>query len=182
MFPNLSQDIERLKEIKTKGYPWFVIESLLFENGFQAVLLHRLAHWFKSRRIPLMGPMLVRLSIWFTGVEIAPGAEIGPGLMISHGQGIVVGQWVRVGSQCLLHHQVTLGAKDRGRIEGMPRLGDGVQIGAGAKVIGDISVGDGAVIGPNAVVNRDVPAGGSALAPFAEIRPPRTEASIRSTP
>ncbi len=167
MFPNLSQDIERMKEIKTKGYPWFLIESLLFENGFQAVVLYRMAHWFKKRRIPFMGPFLTRISIWLTSVEIAPAAEIGPGLLISHGQGVVVGQWAKIGSQCLIHHQVTLGAKDRGRIEGMPNLGNEVKIGAGAKLIGAIEIGDGAVIGPNAVVNREVPAGGMALAPFA---------------
>lgn len=173
MFPNLSQDIERLKEIKTKPYPWFVIESLLFENGFQAVVLYRMAHWFKRQGIPMFGPLLSRLALWLTGVEIAAGARIGPGLMISHGQGIVVGQWARIGKGCLMHHQVTVGAKDRGRIEEMPRLGDDVMLGAGAKVIGGIDIGDRAIIGPNAVVVRDVPADGKAMPTFAEIRPPK---------
>jgi serine O-acetyltransferase len=155
-----------------------VIESLLLENGFQAVVLYRMAYVFKKKRIPLMGPLLCRLSIWLTGVEIAPEAEIGPGLIISHGQGIVVGGRVKMGSQCVLLHQVTLGSKGvlgsdgRRELEDMPRLGDGVLVGAGAKLIGDITVGDGATIGPNAVVTRDVPAGGLALAPFAEIKSP----------
>ncbi|MEM9596423.1 MAG: serine O-acetyltransferase [Acidobacteriota bacterium] len=172
MFDNLRQDTRRLKAIKSKGFPGYVIESLLFENGYQAVVLYRLAHWFKRRRLPFFGPLFGRLSIWLTGVEIAPAAVVGPGLLISHGQGIVVGQWARLGAHCHLHQQVTLGAKDVGRIDAMPKLGDRVVIGAGAKVLGAVEIGDDALVGPNAFVTRDVPAGGKALAPYAEIRGP----------
>lgn len=157
MFDHLKHDTRRLKAIKKKRFPWYVIESLLFENGYQAVVLHRLAHAFKSRRIPFFGPLVARLSLWLTGADIAPGAEIGPGLMIGHGVGLVIGDRVRIGSNALLLHQVTIGAPSIGRLSKMPQIGDDVFIGAGAKVIGDIAIGDRVFIGANAVVTCDIP-------------------------
>ena len=154
---SLSTDTRRLREIKTKGAPWYVLESLLFENGYQAVVLHRLAHWFKSRGIPLVGPLVARLSLFLTGVDIAPAAQIGPGLRISHGVGLVIGNRARIGSGATLLHQVTIGAASHRRIGEMPEIGDDVFIGAGARVIGGIRVGDGVFIGVNTVVAEDVP-------------------------
>lgn len=159
MFPNLREDARRLEAIKSKPFPWYVLESLLLENGFQAVVLYRLAHAFKRWRIPVLGPLLTRFSQFLTGVEIAPGAEIGPGLMISHGMGIVVGQWTRIGKNATLHQQVTLGARGLGTLHDMPTVGDDVFIAAGAKLLGGITIGDGVFIGANAVVAQDVPAG-----------------------
>jgi len=130
---------------------------LLFENGYQAVVLHRIASFFKRHRIPVLGPLTARFSLFLTGVDIAPGATIGPGLMISHGVGIVVGNSVVIGSRALLMHQVTLGAPTVARIDQMPTVGDNVVIGAGAKVIGGLTVGDDVLIGVNAVVTEDVP-------------------------
>ncbi|MDA8017091.1 MAG: serine O-acetyltransferase [Thermoanaerobaculia bacterium] len=173
MFDNLRQDIQRLRAIKSKPYPFMVLESLLLENGFQAVVLFRMAHWFKSRRIPLLGPLLGRLSILLCGVEIAPGAKIGPGLLISHGMGIVVGQWATIGSGCTMMHQVTLGAPATAKLDQMPTVGDDVFLAAGCRLIGDIQVGDGSFIGANAVVAQDVPAGAKVVVPKPEIRPPR---------
>lgn len=175
MLAALRQDIERLRAIKSKPFPWFVIESLLFENGFQAVVLYRIAHWFKVRGIPFLGPLFGRLSQLLTGVEIAPGATIGPGLMISHGQGIVVGQWATIGARCTLLQQATLGATGMAKLDAMPRVGDDVFIAAGARLLGGIVVGDGALIGANAVVTRDVPAGGRAVLvkDAVAIQPPR---------
>lgn len=173
MLDNLRQDIARLRAIKSKPTPWMLLESLLLENGFQAVVLYRLAHWFKSRRIPLFGPLLCRLSILLCGVEIAPGARIGPGLMISHGMGIVVGQWTTVGSGCTMMHDVTLGGPATARREEMPTVGDDVFLAAGCRLIGDIQIGDGAFIGANAVVATDVPAGAKVVVAKPEIRPGR---------
>ena len=84
MLDNLREDTRRLREIKTKPFPWYVIESLLFETGYQAVVLHRIAHWFKTHGIPVLGPLFARLNQFYTGVDIGPGAEIGPGLRIAH--------------------------------------------------------------------------------------------------
>lgn len=177
MFDHLRQDTRRLREIKTKPFPWYVLESLLFENGYQAVVLHRLAHAFKRRGIPFLGPFFHRLSIFLTGVDIAPAAEIGPGFRISHGVGTVIGNGVRVGRDCLLMHGVTLGAPDQARISDMPTLGDGVVIGAGACVIGRVQVGDGALVAVNTVVTRDVPAGGKVLPAGARYLPSGDEAA-----
>ncbi len=163
MLDNLREDTRRLKLNKTKPFPWYVIESLLFDNGYQAVVLHRMAHWFKSRCIPVFGPMIARFNLFLTGVEIGPGAVIGPGLLISHGTGIVIGGYARIGRNAILLHQVTIGSPDPSRIEKMPVIGDDVFIGAGAKVIGPITVGDNVFIGVNAIVARDVPGGSRVL-------------------
>jgi serine O-acetyltransferase len=154
---NLPADTRRLRAIKRKPFPWYVLESLLFENGYQAVVLHRTASFFKRHGIPALGPLTARLNLFLTGVDIAPGAEIGPGLMISHGQGIVIGNAARIGSGALLMQGVTLGARTLDRIGEMPTVGDNVMIGAGAKLIGGITVGDHVQIGVNAVVAEDVP-------------------------
>ncbi len=157
MLDNLKEDTRRLRSIKRKPFPWYVLESLLFENGYQAVVLYRIAHWFKRRRVPFFGPALTRLCQFLTGVEIAPGAVIGPGLMISHGHGIVIGEGARIGARALIMHQVTIGAADVARLERMPTVGDDVVIGAGARLIGGIRVGDNVLVGVNAVVTHDVP-------------------------
>ncbi len=159
MLENLKRDTRRLREVKKKPFPFYVLESLLFENGYQAVVLHRIAAWFKHRSIPVLGPFFARLSLFLTGVDIAPGAVIGPGLRISHGVGMVIGNGVHIGADATLLHQVTLGAASTRRVAHMPTVGDRVFIGAGAKLIGGISIGDDVLIGVNTVVTRDVPSG-----------------------
>ena len=164
MWENLKADTRRLREIKTKGAPWYVIESLLFETGYQAVVLHRIAHWFKSKGVPVLGPLVARYNQFLTGVDIAPAAKFGPGLRISHGTGIVVGNAVEVGSDCLMMQSVTLGAPTMARIAEMPKLGDRVVLGAQASVIGPVVVGDDVFIGAHALVTRDVPSNSKVLA------------------
>lgn len=167
MFPNLRQDFARLRDINTDKSDFRIFfENFFFNAGFQAVLLFRIAHWFKTHKLlfglwPLIGvaPFFGRLCTFLTGVEIDPAATIGPGLMISHGQGIVIGKWARLGENATLMQQVTIGAKSIGSIEQMPEIGDHVFIGAGARVLGGISVGDRVEIGANAVVTRDVKPG-----------------------
>jgi serine O-acetyltransferase len=159
MMKNLREDTRRLRAIKTKPFPFYVLESLLFENGYQAVVLYRLAHWFKSRRIPVLGPFFARLSLFLTSVDIAPAARIGPGLFISHGIGLVVGDGVRIGGNGTLLHQVTIGAPTGRRLDQMPTLGDSVFVGAGSRLIGEIEIGDDVFIGVNCVVTQDIPAG-----------------------
>lgn len=168
MFRNLAADTRRLRSIKSKGFPWYVVESLLFETGYQAVLLHRLASFWKRHHVPVLGPATARLNHFLTGVDIAPGAEIGPGLMISHGTGIVVGNATRIGANALLMHGATLGAPTTARIGEMPTVGDNAVIGASAKLIGGITVGDDVLIAVNSVVTRDVPSGSKVL-PSGEI-------------
>jgi len=165
MFDNLKHDTRWLRSIKKKPFPLYIVESLLFENGYQAVVLHRIAHWFKRRGIPFVGPFFHRLSIFLTGVDISPAARIGPGLRISHGVGLVIGAHARIGADCLLMHGITLGAPTLERLLDMPTLGNKVVVGAGATILGGITVGDHVLIGVNTVVTQDVPANMKVLPP-----------------
>lgn len=172
MFDNLREDTRRLREVKSKPFPWYVVESLLFETGYQAVVLHRIAHAFKRRGIPFFGPLCARWNQFLTGVDIAPAARIGPGLRIAHGTGLVIGNGVEIGRDCLLMHGVTLGAPTLSRIGDMPKLGDRVTVGAGASVIGPVTIGDDSFVGAHALVTTDVPAGSKVLARVeVEVRP-----------
>ncbi len=157
MFDNLAHDTRRLKLNRKGTFPWYVIEALLLDNGYQAVVAYRIASWFKRHRVPIVGPLVARLGLLLTGVDIAPGAEIGPGLIVSHGTGLVIGSRARIGERAILLHQVTLGAPDVGRLEEMPCIGDDFYVGAGAALIGGITVGDRVVIGLNTTITEDVP-------------------------
>jgi serine O-acetyltransferase len=171
---NLVADARRLRELKSKPFPWYVVESLLFENGYQAVVLHRMAHACKRLHLPVLGPLFARLSLFLTGVDIAPAAQIGPGLLISHGVGIVIGGYARIGSGATLLHGVTIGGPYPSRRREMPAVGDDVFLAAGATVIGDITIGSRVFVGAGAMVTEDVPDDSVVVAKFAvEIRPRR---------
>jgi serine O-acetyltransferase len=154
---NLAADTRRLRELKSKPFPWYVLESLLFENGYQAVVLHRMAHACKRRHVPVLGPLFARLSLFLTGVDIAPAAEIGPGLLISHGVGIVIGGYARIGAGATILHGVTVGGPYPSRRREMPTVGNDVFLAAGATVIGDIHIGNRVFVGAGAMVTEDVP-------------------------
>lgn len=162
MFDSLKADTRRLRESKSAPFPWYVLESLLVDNGYQAVVLYRIASWLKRHRVPLLGHLTARFCILLTGVDISPNARFGPGLMISHGVGIVVGGSSRAGSGATLLHQVTLGGTRRR--EEMPTLGDNVFVSCGAQLLGGITIGNNVLIGANAVVTRDVPENSKVLA------------------
>ncbi len=159
MFDNLRADTRRLRETLKRAFPWYVLEGLLFDAGYQAVLLHRLAHWFKRRKIPVLPPLIARWNLLLTGADLAPAAEIGPGLRLPHPTGVVIGAYARIGRNALLMQGVTLGAPHLGRLEEMPVLGDGVTMGAYAAAIGKVQIGDRASIGVHVFVTEDVSAG-----------------------
>jgi serine O-acetyltransferase len=158
MLDPIRQDYARLAAYRGRRSLGFLLATLLFDNGFQAVLLHRAARCFKRWRIPVLPACCWRFAIFFTGADINPNARLGPGLVVSHGVGLVVGGDVVAGRDLLLHHGVTLGAPTPGRISQAPRIGDGVSIGAGATLVGAITVGDGAFVGAGVLLARDVPA------------------------
>lgn len=178
MLDNLKADTRRLRETKTKRAPWYVLESLLFDNGYKAVVLYRIAHWFKAHRWPFFGPFFGRWCQFLTGCEIAPAAEIGPGLRITHGQGIVIGAWARLGANCHLLQGVTLGAPSGNRITEMPTLGDDVYMAAYSAAIGDVHVGDRVFVGIQAIVTADIPADSKVTI---DIRPTITTAGSRGS-
>ncbi|WP_287849526.1 serine O-acetyltransferase [Acidiphilium sp.] len=135
------------------------LEVLLCYPGLHAVLLHRVAHWFWQRRLRLAGRFISHLARMATGIEIHPGATIGRRCMIDHGMGVVIGETAEVGDDVYMYHQVTLGGTTSERGKRHPTIGNGVIIGAGAKILGAITVGDNARVGANAVVVQPVPAG-----------------------
>ena len=131
--------------------------------GFHALLIHRLAHAFWRVKLRWLARFTSHCSRFLTGIEIHPGAKIGRRAFIDHGMGVVIGETAELGDDCTLYHGVTLGGTTWNKGKRHPTLGRGVVIGAGAKVLGPISVGDGARIGSNAVVVKDVPPGATAV-------------------
>lgn len=132
-------------------------ELLLAYPGLHAIWVHRLAYrlWHNGFRLPAR--VLSHLNRAATGIEIHPGARIGRRFFIDHGMGVVIGETAEVGDDVMLYHGVTLGGRSSTREKRHPTVGDGVTIGAGARLLGPVVVGARAQIGANAVVVRDVP-------------------------
>lgn len=133
------------------------LEVLLCYPGMHAIWGARLSHrlWRANHR--LAARMVSTLFRWLTGVEIHPGATIGPGLFIDHGMGVVIGETAEVGADVTMYHGATLGGTSLNHGKRHPTVGDRVSIGAGAKVLGPITIGHDSRIGANAVVVKDVP-------------------------
>lgn len=131
--------------------------------GFHALLMHRLAHGLWDGGFKWLARLISHIARWLTGIEIHPGATIGRRCFIDHGMGVVIGETAEIGADCTLYHGVTLGGTSWAKGKRHPTLGNGVVIGAGAKVLGPIIIGDGAKIGSNAVVVKPVPAGATAI-------------------
>lgn len=130
-------------------------------QGVHAIWAHRLAHamWVMKPALRPLARLLSQLSRHITGIEIHPGATIGRRFFIDHGMGVVIGETAVVGDDVLMYHQVTLGGRARGQFKRHPTIGNRVLIGAGAKIIGNITVGDDCKIGANALVVKDVAPG-----------------------
>ena len=135
-----------------------LLEVALLYPGVHAIWAHRVAHWLWLRDQRFAGRAVSQMARKFTGIEIHPGAKLGSGLFIDHGMGVVIGETAVVGDDVTIYHGVTLGGTtlDRGH-KRHPTIGDRVIIGAGAKVLGAITVGADSRIGANSVVVRPVP-------------------------
>ncbi len=133
------------------------LEVLLCYPGLYAIWAHRVAHGLWRRNFKLIARYLSQVARWLTGIEIHPGASIGPGFFIDHGMGVVIGETAEVGAEVTLYHGVTLGGTSLAKGKRHPTLGDRVVVGAGAKVLGAITIGDDSRIGANAVVVKPVP-------------------------
>lgn len=134
------------------------LEVALLYPGLHAIWAHRVNHalWRRGLRFPArFGSQLARM---ITGVEIHPGARIGRRFFIDHGMGVVIGETSEIGDDVMLYHGVTLGGRTRDSGKRHPTLGDGVAVGAGAKILGPVIVGAHTIVGANAVVTKDAPA------------------------
>ena len=146
------------------------VQMAVTSPGLHAIWAHRAAHalWRREHRMPAL--LVAQASRFLTGVEIHPGARIGERFFIDHGMGVVIGETAEVGDDVMLYHGVTLGGRSMERTKRHPTVGDGVVIGAGARLLGPVEIGDGAQIGANAVVVKDVPGDAIAVGVPAVIR------------
>lgn len=161
MFDHVKEDIAIVFERDPAARTHW--EILTTYPGVHALLMHRLSHWLWKQRFYWLARFLSHLGRWLTGIEIHPGATLGRRVFIDHGMGVVIGETAVIGDDCTLYHGVTLGGTSWNKGKRHPTLEAGVVIGAGAKVLGPITVGEGAKIGSNAVVVKDVPANATAV-------------------
>lgn len=155
------------------------VENAIVYSGLHAIWLHRIAHWLWVRRIKGPARILAQFTRFLTGVEIHPGATIGRRFFIDHGMGIVIGETAEIGEGVMLYHGVTLGGQVLTQTKRHPTIEDNVTIGAGAKVLGPITIGAGSAIGANAVVTKDVPPNHIAVGIPAKARPRKEEECIK---
>ena len=156
MFDRIREDIQGVFERDPAARSTW--EVLTCYPGLKAVWAHRLTHWLWTHGFKWFGRFLSQLARWFTLIEIHPGAKIGRRLFIDHGAGVVIGETAEIGPDVTLYHGVTLGGTSWKKGKRHPTLRQGVVVGAGAKVLGPITIGERTRIGANAVVVRDVPA------------------------
>jgi serine O-acetyltransferase len=140
-----------------------VLEILTAYPGVHALLLHRMNHRLWNLGLKWLARFFSHVGRWLTGIEIHPGAQIGRRFFIDHGMGVVIGETAEIGDDCTLYHGVTLGGTSWQKGKRHPTLRDNVVVGAGAKVLGPITVGSGVRIGSNAVITKDVPDGGTVV-------------------
>jgi len=155
MFERLKEDIDCVFERDPAART--TLEVLTAYPGLHAVVMHRVSRFLWQRGLKWLARMNSHLARWLTGIEIHPGATIGRRFFIDHGMGVVIGETAEIGDDCTLYHGVTLGGTSWEKGKRHPTLENGVVVGAGAKVLGPITVGENGRIGSNAVVVKDVP-------------------------
>jgi len=156
LYSSILRDIQSAKDKDPAARG--TLEIVLAYPGFHARQLHRLAHSLHAAGVPVLPRLISTVSRFLTGIEIHPGAKIGEGLFIDHGMGVVIGETAEIGDDCHLTQGVTLGGTSDRREKRHPTLQDHVTVGAGAKIIGAVTIGDHARIGAGSVVVTNVPA------------------------
>jgi serine O-acetyltransferase len=146
-----------------------VPEVLFLYPGLHAVVMHRMAHRLWIRRFWFLGRLVSHFSRAVTGIEIHPAATIGRRFVIDHGMGVVIGETAEIGDDVMVYQGVTLGGTNLERVKRHPTVGDGALIGAGAKILGPISIGAGARVGAGAIVVADIPPRSTVVGPTARI-------------
>lgn len=155
MFRNLRSQIYAIRSTDPAARSLF--EIVLLYPSIHAMFFYRIAHRFYQWKWFFLARMISQFARFLTGIEIHPGASIGLGFFIDHGMGVVIGETAIIKNNVKLYHQVTLGGIDYTHGKRHPTLEDNVVVGAGAKILGNITLGEGCRIGANAVVLKDVP-------------------------
>lgn len=155
------------------------LENAIVYSGLHAIWSHRIAHALWTRGLKAPARILAQATRFLTGIEIHPGATIGRRFFIDHGMGVVIGETAEIGDGVMLYHGVTLGGQVLTQTKRHPTLQDNVTVGAGAKVLGPITIGCGSAIGANAVVTKDVPSNHIAVGIPAKSRPRKEEECLK---
>ncbi len=161
MFAHFKEDIACVFDRDPAARSTF--EVIIAYPGLHAVLFHRVSHALWNNNFYWLARFLSHIARWLTGIEIHPGATIGRRFFIDHGMGVVIGETATIGDDCTLYHGVTLGGTTWNKGKRHPTLKNGVVIGAGAKVLGPITLYDCARVGSNSVVVKDVPEGATVV-------------------
>ena len=175
MFDAIKEDIKSVFERDPAART--TAEVLLNYPGLHAIWIHRLSHRLWLANWKLLARTLSTFSRWLTGIEIHPGAKLGRRFFIDHGMGVVIGETAEIGNDVTLYHGVTLGGTSWNAGKRHPTLGDNVVIGAGAQVLGPITVAKGGKVGSNSVVVKDVPENATAVGIPARIVSAKSAAS-----
>ncbi len=178
MFQCLCEDVQCVFERDPAARNIF--DVLTIYPGLHAVIAHRVSYVLWSDGWKWLARLNSTLSRWLTGIEIHPGAKIGRRFFIDHGMGVVIGETAEIGDNCTLYHGVTLGGTSCNKGKRHPTLGNNVIVGAGAKVLGPITLGDGSRVGANAVVIKDVGPDQTVIGvPARLVRPPTCKSDIK---
>ena len=161
LLKTIQEDLRAIFDRDPAATSW--LEVVLTYAGFHAMLAYRVSHWLKAHRAPFLPRFLSQLARWLTGIEIHPSAKIGRGFFIDHGMGVVIGETAEIGDFVTLFQGVTLGGTGKERGKRHPTVGNHVVIGAGAKILGGISIGDNVKIGANSVVLKNVAANSTVI-------------------
>lgn len=150
IFKLIKQEIKTIKEKDPAAKS--TLEIILLYQGFHALILHRLAHKLYKLKVPFLPRLISQFSRFITGIEIHPGAQIGKNFFIDHGMGVVIGETAIIGNNCLVYQGVTLGGTGKEQGKRHPTIGNNVTLGAGAILLGNISIGDNSNVGAGSVV------------------------------
>ncbi|MCK9150668.1 serine O-acetyltransferase [Methanobacterium alcaliphilum] len=161
MFERIREDIEmvRLRDPAARS----TLEIFFCYPGLCAIWFHRLANWFWNHNFLFFGRFTSSLGRFFSGIEIHPGATVGRRVFIDHGMGVVIGETAVVGNDVLIYQGVVLGGTSLEKKKRHPTIGDGVVIGSGAKIIGNINIGNCSKIGAGSVVLKSIPNGATCV-------------------
>ena len=161
MFYKIKKDIEYIMEndpaARTK------LEVFLLYPSIHARLAHMISHFLYKKNLLFLARLISQIARFLTGIEIHPGATLGAGILIDHGMGVVIGETAELGDRITIYHGTTLGGTGKEKGKRHPTVGNNVVIGAGAKILGNISIGSNSKIGANSVVLDDVPEGATVV-------------------